>query len=126
MNRVRTVFDRLLRRVQRSVPLRVTLHVAKPADFPAERSYAYCTDDHRTLRIYVAPKMAHAPVDRIEGVLRHEFGHAVFFHFGEVDHNEHDADKLAEALFGDPIRYDKADVQSIVRGRAPRPLYLPR
>jgi Zn-dependent protease with chaperone function len=125
--RTRAVFRRLYARAVRRVPsLRVALAVGDPRVFPAARDYAYCELRGSRITIVVAPKMESAPRARIEGVLRHELAHAVFFALGEPRHAEADADRLAAALFGRPIRYDAAFVQTIGRGRyAARPRHLP-
>jgi hypothetical protein len=54
----------------------------------------------------------------------HELAHAVLSQAGEEDHSEQDADDLAEELFGHRISYDKDDVQTLGKGRYPRPDWL--
>jgi hypothetical protein len=87
---------------------------------------AYCMTrkDCPDMLIVVAPKMAMAALDNIEGVLAHEFGHAILFHCGHWNHTEREADQAAEALFGAPIRYDRNLIQSTTRGVCPRPAHL--
>ena len=125
--RVAAIFARLLRQAQRSLPsLRVDLREGAAHDFPAARNYAYCSHSRGRITIVVAPRMAQATRPRIEGVLMHELGHAVFFAGGELQHAEREADKLAERLFSRMIRYDAAlDVQTTGRGNRPRPAHLP-
>ena len=104
----------------------VDLHVGEPGEFPKRRNMAYCHHDDRTglLTVVVAPKLLNGPLDRIEGVLRHEFGHALHFFWGYPNHGERDADTLAENVFGAPIYYDRDTVQTIRGGVRPRPAHL--
>ena len=104
----------------------VTLAEGAPHEFPAPRSMAYChrDDDSGDLTVVVAPRLVTGNLDRIEGVLRHEFGHALLFFWGYPQHGERDADSLAENVFGDPIYYDRETVQTIRGGTRPRPAHL--
>lgn len=83
---------------------------------------AYCSQDDDTgeMKIVVAPKLVRANADRIEAVLRHEFGHALLLFHG-TKHGEREADRLAEQVFGDPIFYDHIAVQTLRGGTRPRP-----
>lgn len=117
MARIKTVFNKL----RAYVPFEVTLHKGKASEFPEKRNMAYCTSD---LRIYCAPKMEHARMDQIQGVLMHEFGHALAFACGYDDHSERYADELAEALFDCEIYYDEDLIQSTRGGARPRPPHL--
>ena len=131
--RLRRAFDRLHRDVCRKVGgIDVTLMVGSEVEFPLVRNYAYCADTS-PIRIVVAPKIVGDTDDRIEAVLRHEFGHAVDFRYGKKhleklfgqklpDGVERRADVIAELIFGDPIEYGKLDIQCIgCGGRSPRP-----
>lgn len=100
---------------------RVTLVEGHPHEFPAERSRAYCQFEKGKLTIAVSPTLFRDNTARIEGVLRHEFGHAVYFFEGYEDHSERQADELAEVLFGDLIYYDSDLVQTINPRNAVRP-----
>lgn len=104
----------------------VRLAVGKEKDFPEARNMAYCSrdDDTGALEIVVAPKLLKGDADRIGGVLRHEFGHALLFFWGRLRHGERDADNVAEQVFGDPIFYDRETVQTLRDGLHPRPAYL--
>lgn len=117
MSRVRAVFNQL----RAYVPFEVTLHQGKASEFPETRNMAYCTSE---LRIYCAPKMDHARIDQIQGVLMHEFGHALAFACGHDHHGERDADEIAETLFGCRIYYDDDLIQSTRSGARPRPRHL--
>ena len=125
--RVASVFARLLRIARKASPgLRVVLREGDARAFPETRNYAYCSSGREGLTIVVAPRMALAALDRIEGVLMHEIAHAVFFAGGEEKHAEREADRLAERLFGCTLRYDVQDaVQTTAAGTRPRPAYLP-
>jgi len=104
----------------------VDLAVGHPDEFPKRRNMAYCyrDDDSGDMTIVVAPKLVDGRIDRIEGVLRHEFGHALLFFWGYPEHGERDADNLAENVFGGPIYYDRETVQTIRSGTRPRPAHL--
>lgn len=97
--------------------------MGEPSEFPALRDHAYCIDTKPPTIVY-APKLARASEERIEGVLRHEFGHALAFHVFTPDHAERDADIVAALVFGTPIRYDADDVQTTGEGVSPRPARL--
>lgn len=99
----------------------VILVEGHPHEFPAERSRAYCQFEGGKLTIAVSPAMFRDNEARIQGVLRHEFGHAVYFFEGYEDHSERQADELAEVLFGDLIYYDSDLVQTINPRNAVRP-----
>lgn len=123
-SRVRPVFLRLLAEIQAHDPtFRATLSKGAARDFPTPRAHAWC-ESSTPPRIVYAPKLERADADRIEGVLRHEFGHALAFHMGEIDHTERDTDEIARRVFGRTIRYDADDVQTIGEGTSPRPLRL--
>lgn len=99
----------------------VSLIEGKPCHFPTARSRAYCEFEGGRLTIAVSPTLFRDNDARIQGVLRHEFGHAVYFFEGFEDHSERQADELAEVLFGDPIYYDSELVQTLNPRNAVRP-----
>ena len=77
--------------------------------------------------IVVAPKLVVCDdEERVQGVLRHEFGHAVLWHMGKMNHSEREADTMGEDLFGEPIYYDAETVQTLAGGTRPRPHHLPK
>lgn len=129
-DRVRLVFDRLLGDVQSLWPdLTVRLKVGRSREFPGDRDFAYT--DGRT--ITVAPDLSAQTLARIEGVLRHEFGHVVEERgrLGDLAgyksvFTERRADQIARAIWESPIRYDRDDVQNTEEGVHPRPLRLPQ
>ena len=102
----------------------------------SERQYAYCKEGDPII-IAFAEKAYRAPVSRLRGLMRHEFGHALEYRFGvkELERRlgvklpaevERRADAIAEAVWGEPIVYDKQLVQCVgVAGVHPRPAHLP-
>lgn len=62
--------------------------------------------------------------ENIVGLIRHELGH-----LADRDPwgpgSEQRADDLAESATGERVRYDRRDVQTVGRGRYPRPTNLP-
>lgn len=125
---VSDIFHRLYNRASEVAGpyFEVCLSTGEASEFPLERNMAYCHRDDKTgeLDIVVAPKLLDGDKARIEGVLRHEFGHALLFYFGHRDHSERDADGVAEQVFGRPIYYDHDTVQTLRAGLRPRPAYL--
>lgn len=133
------LLDSLLRQARQTTPaaanLHARLHMGRSAQFPAPRDHAFCElmppEPGRATwcRITVAPRMLTAPRARQEGVLRHEIGHALLF-LHDVDpatHTELACDEAARLLFGEPIYYDREDVQTTdPTGTTPRPSHLPR
>jgi hypothetical protein len=137
-SRVNDIFRRLHDDVcDRVAPIDVRLVIGREVEFPLVRNCAYCmaTDP---ITIVLAPKLVHADKDRVEAVLRHEFGHAVDFAAGEKNITqlarnvgypmpntpERRADAIALLVWGKPIRYDADTIQSLCRGVSPRPAYL--
>ncbi len=138
MNRVATVFKRCRKKVALLFPLakEVELHLNDDAG-NSPRSFAWCQQANGKVSIHVAAKLEKEPDHRIEGILRHEFGHAVDFlyspkqlrrHFGTIPKSaERFADVIAEEIWGDPILYEPPLwVQSIWIGVTPRPAFLPK
>jgi hypothetical protein len=103
-----------------------------PSVGDSPRSFAACQIDNRgNVSILVAGKLELAPAHRVEGIIRHEFGHAVDFLYDldELFHPsaERRADEVAELIWGSPIYYEAPLwIQSISRGVSPRPSQLPR
>lgn len=103
----------------------------------ADRQYAYCMDGN-PIQIAFAPKAEDLPLNRLRGLMRHEFGHALEFRYGVAElesrlsrrlpeYSERRADIIAECVFGEPIQYDSRNVQCVrVPGaKKRRPRYLP-
>lgn len=127
--RIRAIFKRLLADAQEVDPtLRAYVCLGEASEFPTERACAYTLHESylRPTKIVVAPRMEELADDRVEAVLRHEFGHALLLAAGVHEHSERDADVLAETLWDDPIFYDDLDIQSLCCGIRPRPVYLPQ
>ena len=112
------------------------LAIGEDREFKEDRARAYCEKlRDGTIVIYVSRRLEQEPIERIEGVLRHEIGHAVdFLYPGEMlDEDmldlpqtpERRADELAFRIWGDVIAYDVDDlVQTIGSGLCPRPAEL--
>lgn len=101
----------------------------------SERQFGYCTVDP-PFRIAFAAKIEQMPDEYIDGLMAHEFGHAIDHRYGQKaleahfgkrlpDSVERRADKIAEYTFGRPIEYGKLDVQCIeCGGKQQRPRRL--
>jgi hypothetical protein len=105
------------------------------------RARAFCSYGH-DVEITVAPCINDEEDARIEGVMRHEFGHAIDALYtrrqietrlglkrGHLQKygSERLADVIAELVFGKVIRYDNDLIQTINDdGVTPRPAHLPR
>lgn len=121
---VSAAWRRLLREMRAADPdFDAVLLVNEDAAKPCCRQFAYC-EDTTPAQITVAPRLEAGGTARIEGVLRHELGHAALFFAGKAAHTEREADAAALRLWGDPIRYDSEDVQTIGLGATPRPAHL--
>jgi hypothetical protein len=109
--------------------LTVSLTLGDPAEFPAERNYAYSAWDGNKAQIVFAPKRLDADEAQQDALLRHELAHAILQHAG-LDHSERDCDAVAERIFGAPIYYDARDVQTlnpdVFGAQRPRPAHLPK
>lgn len=91
----------------------------------AYRDLAYALYDADPPRIVVHKRLLRLPRQNVLGVIRHELGHVADptpYALGA----EQRADDVAESITGTKIRYDRRDVQTVGRGRYPRPLHLPR
>ena len=118
--------------------LPTTWDIGEWEHFKTPRGYGvtFVYDDHCHMRF--SDKMKVAPGDRIDGVLRHEIGHVVDHLVPTAELNawaeergvtlastpELRADDIAEAIWGEPMRYDELAVQSTRVGKVGRPKYL--
>lgn len=101
----------------------------------SERQFGYCKDG-KPISIAFAPKTETLPTKYIDGLMAHEFGHAIEFRYGRKelerlfktrlpDSIERRADKIAERVFGRPIEYGDLDIQCIAcGGKSVRPRRL--
>ena len=127
--RVHAAWTRLLAQARDFQPgFDATLVFNTAAARPCCRQFAWC-EDTSPPRVTVAPKLEAQPAERIEGILRHELGHALDFAGGlsrgiEDAAPERLADAIARRVFGSVIRYDPEDVQTTGPGITPRPLRL--
>jgi hypothetical protein len=139
-SRLIRIYDRLLSETKSFFPaFSCRLLEGDPKDFPHKRNCAMCmyldSEDGRVIDIFVAPKVLSMGKGRQEGLLRHEFGHAVEFHAGVAGVRkkvgerlprgvERRADVIAERMFGAHIYYDRDLIQTTVGGTRPRPEHL--
>ena len=96
------------------------------------RQFAYF--DYQDYILGVAPKLERQSNDRIRALIRHELGHAVeaLYAYSTVERRigvpiltpERYADAVARGIWGDTIRYDADDVQTLGEGVSPRPRRL--
>ena len=137
---VQRQFAHLLADARRAVPeLQCVLRrTTNRGLFRAARAYAFCElRADGSCRIVVAPDFEDLAKQQREALLRHELAHAIEFAAGRsavIDAYalppwlgpERRADAIAEAVWGDPIRYDAVDVQTLGDGATPRPRRLGR
>ncbi len=101
------------------------------------RAFAFC-EYGECVYIACSPRLEREPLDRIQAIIRHEFGHAIDALYarstieqriGRVARQgwpERMADDIAAALYG-PLFYDAEDVQTTRVTSTPiRPAHLPR
>jgi len=69
------------------------------------------------VHVHLSPRLESMTSDKRDGVVLHELGHAVLMLEGDDSHSEHDADVMAERIFGKKIRYDPEDwIQTTGKG----------
>jgi hypothetical protein len=90
------------------------------------RNYGFFDDESGVVGL--SPRLEAEPFHRIEGIVRHELGHACDHFFirqkaraGKVEAR---ADNLANAIWDTPITYDMFDVQTSKSTEGPRPAHL--
>ena len=96
-------------------------------EFPAKRNFAYCSWNGSQVKIVFSPKILRAAKARADALIRHELAHALMMS-RDQEHTERETDSLAEKVWGEPIYYDKDDVQTLDKRKAAmrvRPSYLP-
>lgn len=100
----------------------------------SERQFGYCADE-KPIRIAFAAKTEALPQKYIDGLMAHEFGHALDFRYGRKrlerlwgklpDSVERRADAIAGHAFGRRIEYGQNDIQCIgCGGKQTRPKKL--
>jgi len=135
--RVTAVFDRLFDAVEQAFPDlgEISLHHDEAAARGGARQFAFCKKgSNDELVIAFALRAEALPEANLEGLLAHEFGHAVDFRYtpSELEARlgplpktpEARADAIAQHLLGGPVRYDDYDVQTSGPGVEPRPKHL--
>lgn len=140
MRKTRTIFDECFDVVDARFPDfgSIELHEDERAGADngagSERQFGYCKDSDPIV-IAFAKKIEKLPSENIRGLMRHEFGHALDFRYGrELGKKlgvrlpsgvERRADAIAEAVFGDTIKYDGRLIQCVgCEGVSPRPRKL--
>jgi predicted metal-dependent peptidase len=122
---IKKIFEKLRKEVELvlSCHFHIKCNIDYEGKYPKKRDYAMTSGEE----VFLSPKILKADVNRVQGLLRHELGHAVLMQAGLYEHSERQVDKLAEVLFGDVIYYDQDDIQTInsKNGVSPRPSYLP-
>lgn len=139
-SKVHASFDRHFDEAERAFPDLGTIELhedeAAGSDNGAgsERQFGYCADE-KPIVIAFAPKAEELPKAYIDGLMAHEFGHAIEFRYGRKhleklwgrlpESIERRADKIAEYTFGRPIEYGSLDIQCIgCGGKKVRPRRL--
>ena len=122
--------------------LPVTWDIGPYSHFKTARGFGVTFQDlpYGPCHVRLAKKLLRSTTCRQDGVIRHELGHVVDLvcdprslsawaahrgvHLAPRRQGELRADDIAEAIWGEPIRYDKATVQSACCGVHPRPKRL--
>lgn len=117
----------------------ITWDIGDYPHFHQPRGYAVAmANGNGTYHLRFADKILKAPVHRADGLIRHEIGHILDFLFVpesldqwavgrrvRLPHTaERRADAIAEAVWRQPILYDRDTVQSTHEGKSPRPEHL--
>lgn len=76
-------------------------------------------------RVSMLRRTLQLPDENVVGLMRHELGHVVDRDV-ERPWREQRADDIAEWVTGEPVRYDRMNIQTVGRGRYPRPMHLHR
>ena len=108
-------------------PNKLIVHIREGLEneFPKDRDYAYTyMNDDGEYVIVFSKKMYRARIPTIKAIMRHEMAHALHFLNGHDEHSEQDTDNLAEQIWGDRIYYDEKDIQTLEKGKYPRPKHL--
>lgn len=109
----------------RAVTLEISDASCSPAPTCAWRDVAWASFEGSRRRVHVLRRVLALPRDNLVAILAHELGHAA-----DAERNlpwrEQRADDIAEDATGLRIRYDRLNLQTVGRGRYPRPLELHR
>ena len=90
----------------------------------AYRDFAWCDPD--TGQVWFTLRAYALPIENLIGLVRHELGHLAEPGDATWRPSEQHADDVAERVTGERIRYDSRDVQTVGRGKYPRPRHLHR
>jgi hypothetical protein len=119
-------------------PVPVTVDIGAYPHFETPRGHGVTFIDGRRCSMRYAAKCLTAPLHRTDAIIRHELGHVLDAQQSAATLNawakrrgvtlaatpERRADDIAHAVWGEPLRYDEATVQSTRVGRVGRPLHL--
>lgn len=98
------------------------------------RQFGYTQD--RPLKVCFAEKIETLPDEYVKGLVAHEIGHVIDFRYGKKevekrlhkklpDGDEKRADKIAEYVFGESVKYGNKDIQCMrCKGKLKRPKRL--
>jgi len=140
--RAQACFDRLFDDLEKQFPDFGTLELHHDENAGsdngagAERQFGFCTVKP-PFRISFAQKIEALPSEYIEGLMAHEMGHALDHRYGAElpkrlgkrlpESVERRADKIAEYVFGNAVRYGDLDIQCVkCQGKKTRPRRLAR
>lgn len=119
-------------------PVPVTYDIGDYEHFRTPRGFGVTFIEGTSCHVRLAQKCLHAPLHRVDAVIRHELGHVLDTQVPVAKLNkwaqtrgvtlaatpERRADDVAQAVWGTPLRYDDATVQSTCVGRVGRPAHL--
>jgi hypothetical protein len=133
LEEISRIFSRLRTRAVEEFPRLRSVILEKTHEAGGNKRH-FAFFDYGQMVLGVSPDFPLQSRDRIEAVMRHELGHALdalyaprtlSARLGPLPATpERRADAIAEAVFGTKIQYDGDDVQTLRRGRWPRPWRL--
>lgn len=91
----------------------------------AKRDLAYADCGGTRPRVTLLARALRLPYENVVGLMLHELGHIYDDRVSEPG-AERRADRIAKRATGFVIRYDKDFIQTIGRGKSPRPPHLHR
>lgn len=127
------------------MPLSLSWDIGPYDHFKSKRGFGVTFYSHRNpqwgeCHIRLSEKLLRAPQTRQDGIIRHELGHVIDLqttpHMLDAwaasrgvklppqAHGELRADAIAEAVWGEPLKYDRDTVQSTCCGVDHRPAHL--
>jgi hypothetical protein len=121
-------------------PLPVTYDFGNYKHFLTPRGYGVTFLNDVRCHMRFSRKAFDHEISRFDGVVKHELGHVIDMLFDPLLVNawaasrgvklaqtaERRADDIAQAVWGQPLRYDADTVQNSKHGRVGRPKHLPQ